>query len=119
MSKKRTFISFDYDHDEELKNCLKAQSRKEDSPFDINMSIKEAIDNNWKYYARRRIGSCDIVVVICGEHTDTANGVSTELEITKDEGVKYFLLKGHSDKTCKKTKAASSYDIMHDWSWDN
>ncbi len=120
MSKKRTFISFDYDHDEELKNCLKAQSRREDSPFDIvDMSIKEAIDNNWKYYARRRIRSCDIVVVICGEHTDTANGVSAELEITKEEGIKYFLLKGHSDKTCKKPRASRSSDIMYDWTWDN
>lgn len=120
MSKKRTFISFDYDHDVSLKNLLVGQSKNDDSPFEIvDMSIKEAIDYNWKYYARRRIKSCDVVVVICGEHTDTATGVSAELEITQEEGVKYFLLKGYSDKACKKPKAAKSTDSMIEWTWDN
>lgn len=120
MSKKRTFISFDYDHDVDLKNCLVGQSRMEDSPFEIvDMSIKEAIDKNWKDIARRKIRSCDVVVVICGEHTDTASGVSTELEITQEEGVSYFLLEGRSDKNCKKTKAARGLDKMYKWTWEN
>ena len=116
MSKKRTFISFDYDHDVDLKNCLVGQSRMEDSPFEIvDMSIKEAIDKNWKDIARRKIRSCDVVVVICGEHTDTASGVSTELEITQEEGVSYFLLEGRSDKNCpligRKEEVISSMTI--------
>lgn len=120
MSKKRTFISFDYDHDVSLKNLLVGQSKNDDSPFEIvDMSIKEAIDYNWKYYARRRIISCDIVVVICGEHTDTATGVSAELEIAQEEGVKYFLLKGYPDKTCKKPKGAKSTDSIVEWTWNN
>lgn len=46
--KKRAFISFDYDHDEELKQALIGQSKNPDSPFSINdMSIKQAIDGNW------------------------------------------------------------------------
>ena len=41
MAKKRTFISFDYDHDSDLKNLLVGQARNEDSPFEItDMSIK-------------------------------------------------------------------------------
>ena len=46
MVKKRVFISFDYDHDEELKIALVGQSKLPNSPFEIvDMSIKEAIDS--------------------------------------------------------------------------
>lgn len=77
MAKKRTFISFDYDNDVDLKNALVGQSRLSDSPFDItDISIKEAIYSNWKENARRRIKGCDVVVVICGQYTDTAIGVT-------------------------------------------
>lgn len=53
MAKKRTFISFDYDHDNDLKNLLIGQAKNSDSPFEImDMSIKETIDSNWKAKAR-------------------------------------------------------------------
>jgi len=120
MSKTRTFISFDYDHDEALKNLLVGQSKNEDSPFEIfDMSIKEAIDDNWKANARRRIKGCDVVAVICGEHTDTATGVSAEIKIAQEEKIDYFLLKGYADKTCKKPKAATTSDKMYNWTWAN
>lgn len=120
MAKTRTFISFDYDHDSNLKTLLVGQSKNEDSPFEItDMSIKEAINEDWKKKARTRIKGCDVVVVICGEHTDTATGVSAELTIAQEEKVDYFLLKGYSDKTCVKPKAAKSSDKIYNWTWDN
>lgn len=49
MDKKRVFVSFDYDHDESLKNLLVGQAKNSDSPFAIfDMSIKEAISDDWK-----------------------------------------------------------------------
>lgn len=120
MKKKRTFISFDYDYDKELKECLVGQARNPDSPFEItDMSIKEKIDDNWKKKARDRIKGCDVVVVICGEHTDTATGVTAELTIAQEENVPYFLLKGHPDKVCKKPNHALASDAIYKWSWDN
>ncbi len=120
MAKKRTFISFDYDHDLDLKNLLVGQAKNDDSPFEIaDFSIKEAISEDWKKKARTRIKGCDVVAVICGEHTDTATGVSAELTIAQEEDVSYFLLKGRANKTCKKPKAAKSTDKMYDWTWDN
>ena len=120
MAKTRTFISFDYDHDARLKDLLVGQSKNTDSPFEItDMSIKEAVTDDWKKKARTRIKGCDVVVVICGEHTDTATGVSAELKIAKDESVAYFLLAGYSDKTCKKPTAAASTDKVYNWTWDN
>ncbi len=120
MHRTKTFISFDYDHDVTLKNFLVGQAKKEDSPFNIiDMSIKAPIDDNWKKNARIRIKSCDVVVVICGEHTDTATGVSAEVKIAQEEGVSYFLLHGYADKLCKKPTTAKTSDKVYRWTWDN
>lgn len=120
MAKKRTFISFDYDHDLDLKNLLVGQAKNPDSPFEISdFSIKEPITKDWKDKARTRIKGCDVVVVICGEYTDTASGVSAEVQIAQEEKVPYFLLAGRSDKTCVKPKAALASDKIYKWSWDN
>jgi hypothetical protein len=120
MAKTKTFISFDYDHDEDLKILLAGQAKHKDSPFDIaDWSIKEAIDENWKAKARTRIKSADVVVVICGEYTHTAAGVSAEVKIAQQVGTPYFLLKGRSEKVCTKPAAAQSYDKIYDWTWDN
>jgi hypothetical protein len=119
-NKKRVFISFDYDNDEILKTFLVGQAKYDDSPFELaDWSIKEAIDENWKKHARTRIKGVDVVAVICGEHTDTATGVSAELTIAQEEKVDYFLLAGYADKTCKEPKAAKSSDKMYKWTWDN
>lgn len=118
--KKRVFISFDYDHDLDLKTFLVGQARNTDSPFEItDMSIKEAISKGWKESAKRRIKACDIVVVICGEHTDTATGVAQELQIAQEVGAEYFLLWGRTDKACVKPKNAKSTDKIYKWTWDN
>ena len=120
MAKKRSFISFDYDNDSDLKTLLVGQAKNPDSPFEItDMSIKEAIAQNWKDNARRRIKGCDVVIVICGEHTDTATGVSTELKIAQEENIPYFLLWGRSDEKCVKPKAAKTSDKIYNWTWNN
>ncbi len=120
MAKKRVFISFDYDHDLDLKNLLVGQSKNSDTPFEIaDFSIKEAISEDWKKKARTRIKSCNLVTIICGTNTDSAAGVSAEVKIAQEEGVDYFLLWGRKDKTCKKPKTAKSSDTIYKWTWDN
>ncbi len=120
MAKKRVFISFDYDHDLDLKNLLVGQAKNPDTPFDIaDMSIKYAISKDWKDKARTRIKGCDVVIVICGEHTNTASGVATELSIAKEERGNYFLLCGYADKACVRPTAAQSTDKMYNWTWSN
>lgn len=117
---KRVFISFDYDHDQDLKNLLVGQAKNEDSPFSISdWSVKEHLSGDWKAKVRTKIKKVDVVAVICGEHTDTASGVSEELSITQEEGKTYFLLHGRSSKTCKKPKSAKSDDKVYRWTWEN
>ncbi|MCK4624169.1 MAG: TIR domain-containing protein [Phycisphaerae bacterium] len=120
MAKKRVFISFDYDHDLDLKNLLVGQSKNSDTPFEIaDFSIKEAISEDWKKKARTRIKGCNVVAVICGLHTNMATGVSAEVKIAREEGVDYFLLCGRKDKVCKKPTTAKSSDKIYKWTWDN
>lgn len=120
MAKKRAFVSFDYDHDETLKTFLIGQAKHPDTPFDLaDWSIKEAIDKNWKDHARRRIRSVDVVIVLCGQHTHIAAGVSAELAIAQEEKVPYFLLKGYSGLNCTAPLGAHPNDKIYSWTWDN
>lgn len=118
--KKRVFISFDYDHDSDIKGSLVGQANLDDSPFEIiDMSIKETIDSNWKVYARKRIKSCDCVIVLCGKSTASAKGVAAELTITQEESIPYFLLWGRNGEMVQKPTSAKKEDKVYKWTWDN
>jgi hypothetical protein len=120
MTKKRAFISFDFDHDEDLRNLLVGQARNSDTPFDLaDWSVKDAMSGNWREKVRTRIRACDVVIVICGEYTYNATGVSAEVNIAREESKPYFLLWGRSNKTCAKPLAALESDKIYRWTWDN
>src|SRR5882757_7276216 len=111
MAKQRIFISFYYDHDEDIKGLLAAQAKLEDSPFEFNDgSVKEHLTGDWKAKVNGRMGNCDQVAVLCGEYTHTAAGVSAEIEIAQELKIPYFLLEGRSSKTCTKPKSAKATD---------
>jgi len=118
-SKSRAFISFDYDHDQDLKNLLRGQARNIDSPFYIeDWSIKVA-SGKWKSEARDRIRRADLVIVICGCHTHQAVGVSAEIEIARKEDRPYYLLRGRKSGWVRRPRGTSVWwDTMHPWTWD-
>lgn len=120
MSNPRVFISFDYDHDANLKDLLVGQARNPDSPFELaDWSIKEHIDSRWQDKARTRIRAVDVVAVICGEHTNRATGVAAELRIAQSERKPYFLLWGYSGRNCVKPTSALATDKIYTWNWPN
>lgn len=119
-TKKRVFISFDYDNDEGAKTMLVGQAKLEDSPFDFkDASVKEHLTGDWKEKIKRRMDNVDVVIVLCGQKTDNAAGVAAELTIAKEKKKEYFLLKAYSEKTCAKPTSASSSDKLYDWTWPN
>src|SRR2546428_4150949 len=92
MAGKRAFISFDYDHDDDLRTLLVGQAKNPDTPFNVaDWSIKEA-SSDWQERARARIRRVEQVVVICGQYTDLAKGVNVEIALARDEKRPYFLL---------------------------
>lgn len=119
-TKKRVFISFDFDHDELTKIALAAQAKLPDSPFDFtDASIKEPLTGDWKEKVRRRMDNIDLVIVLCGEYTHKASGVAAELTITQEKGKSYFLLAAYSDKNCTKPTTAKESDKVYKWTWEN
>lgn len=120
MAMKRAFISFDFDHDEDLRNLLAGQAKNPESPFEIkDRSLKEPLTGDWKEKVRRRMDNIDVMIVICGEHTEAAAGVTAELNIAREGKKPYFLLWGRSGKTCNKPASALASDKVYSWTWDN
>lgn len=120
MAKKRVFISFDYDHDEDVKRMLAGQAKLADSPFEFtDASVKEPLTGDWKEKVRRRMDSIDVVTVLCGQYTHMASGVAAELRIAQEKGKSYFLLAAYSDKHCTKPTTAAAWDRVYNWTWDN
>ena len=120
MATKRAFISFDFDHDEDLRVLLVGQAKNPDSPFNIfDWSVKESLTGDWKEKIRQRIRRTDLTIVICGEYTHTATGVAAEVTITREEGNPYFLLSGRAGKTGRKPTSARHSDKIYTWTWEN
>ena len=120
MATKRAFISFDFDHDEDLRSLLAGQAKNRDSPFEIkDRSLKEPLTGDWKEKVRRRMDNVDVVIVICGEYTHTASGVAAELTIAREAKKPYFLLWGRADKKCTKPRTALDSDKIYKWTWEN
>lgn len=120
MAARRAFISFDFDHDEDLRVMLAGQAKNPASPFVMqDWSVKEPMTGDWKAKVRSRIRSTDLTIVICGQYTHTATGVAAELTITREEGKPYFLLWGRPNATCTKPTTANATDKVYKWTWDN
>jgi hypothetical protein len=118
MSKKRVFISFDFDNDRALKDFVIGQSRLPASPFDvIDHSLKEAApERDWKQKAKAAISRADIVLVIAGEHAYCARGVLAEIEMAREEGIPIVQMIGYQDRNCPAVPKAGR---LYAWNWEN
>jgi len=117
---KRSFISFDFDHDSDLRDLLVGQSRHPDSPFEIqDWSLKDPLSGDWKEKVRARMRRTEMVIVICGTHTATATGVSEELKIAQEERLPYFLLRGRKNAQVTKPRSSLPSDSIYEWTWEN
>jgi hypothetical protein len=114
------FISFDYDYDARLKDLLVGQAKNKNSPFFIeDWSIKTE-SRGWKAEAKNRIQRSRVVIVLCGRHTSKAAGVAAEVQIAREVGARYVLLRGYADGKVERPAGTSwFFDTLHDWTWDN
>jgi 3'-phosphoadenosine 5'-phosphosulfate sulfotransferase (PAPS reductase)/FAD synthetase len=118
--KKRAFVSYDLDHDEDAKIKLAEQARLPDSPFEIiDTSVKGPLTDDWREKVRLRMGNIDVVIALCGEHAFLAKGMAVELTIAQEKNTPYFLLMAYAHRTCTKPTPAMSSDKIYEWTWDN
>ncbi len=84
--KKTIFVAFAIE-DERQRDFLKGQSLHTNSPFEyIDMSVKEAYDENWKERVRTRIRRSNGVIALVSESSLTSNGQKWEIGCAKEEG---------------------------------
>lgn len=120
MSKKKIFISFDYENDKDIKGCLLSQLESDIVEIAVsNKSIEKPIEEKWKKEAKRRISGCNYVIFLCGRHTDEATGVSAEMTITRELGKPYFLLCGRRNREVKKPSGSLKENKVYKWTPDN
>lgn len=83
--KKTIFIAFAME-DEKIRNMIKGQSLNTDSPFEyIDMSVKEAYNDEWKKKVRTRILRSDGVLVIVSKNSLNSSGQKWEINCAKEE----------------------------------
>ncbi|WP_431210747.1 TIR domain-containing protein [Puia sp. P3] len=84
-TKKKVFISFDYDEDKSLKDLFIGQSRNPICPFEvIDNSLQEAApEKEWEKKAETKMSRADIVIVLLGAKTHRAPGVLKEIRLAR------------------------------------
>ena len=112
--KKVVFVAFAIE-DESIRNMIKGQSLNTKSPFEyIDMSVKEAYDEEWKKRVRTRILRSDGVLVIVSKNSLTSSGQKWEIQCAKDEGKKVRGIWAYKDDRTNLTGVNTMV-----WTWDN
>lgn len=115
----RVFSCFDTTHDTDLHAILVRQAEHSDSPLSIvDWSRDSAPLPGWEGELRERLSAVDAVIVICGEFTDAAYGVSRELSLAQEQSKPYLLLRGRRTAACTRPTAAREADNLYTWIWE-
>ena len=118
MTKKRVFVSFDFDNDKSLKDFIIGQSRLPDSPFEvIDTSMKEAApERDWLDRAETKIKGSDMVLVMVGPQTQKAPGVLKEISLARKWNIPIVQVIGYKDGNYTPVPDAGR---LYSWNWDN
>lgn len=84
--KKVIFVAFAIE-DERARDFLKGQSLSPRAPYEfIDMSVKEAYDEDWQDKVRTRIKRSDGVIVLVSENSLSSSGQKWEIGCAEEEG---------------------------------
>ena len=112
--KKIVFIAFAIE-DETQRDFLKGQSLNTKSPFEyIDMSVKEAYDENWKARVRTRIKRSDGIIILVSKNSLTSSGQKWEIECAKEEKKKILGIWAYTDDRTNIVGVNTKV-----WTWDN
>ena len=91
-SKKKVFVSFAIE-DRKYRDLFVGQSVNSSTPFSFNdMSVKEPWNSAWKTKCRKRIKSCNGVIVLLSENALTASGVLWEVKCAIEEDMPILII---------------------------
>jgi hypothetical protein len=117
-TKKKIFVSFDFDNDKTLKDFLIGQSKLIDSPFEVtDGSLKEAApEKDWEEKANEKIKAADLVIVMVGANTHKASGVLKEVKMANTAGKPIIQIIGYKDGNYTRVEGAG---VLYKWNWEN
>lgn len=108
------FVAFAIE-DEKIRDMIKGQSLSTKSPFEyIDMSVKEAYDEDWKTKVRTRIRRSDGVLVVVSKNSLQSSGQKWEIACAKEEKKP---VRGIWAYKLDRTDLAGVYTMV--WSWEN
>ncbi len=111
---KTVFVAFAIE-DERIRNMIKGQSLHTDTPFEyIDMSVKEAYDEDWKKKVRTRILRSDGVLAIVSKNSLSSSGQKWEIKCAKEEKVKVRGIWAYKED---RTNIEGVNTMV--WTWDN
>ena len=112
--KKVVFVAFAIE-DVRIRDMIKGQSLKTNSPFEyVDMSVKEAYDEEWKKKVRTRILRSDGVLVIVSKNSLTSSGQKWEIQCAKEEKKKVRGIWAYKED---RTDLPGVSTMV--WTWDN
>jgi len=112
--KKVIFVAFAIE-DVRIRDMIKGQSLHTNSPFEyVDMSVKEAYDDEWKKKVRTRILRSDGVLVIVSKNSLNSSGQKWEIQCAKEEKKKIRGIWAYKDD---RTDLAGVNTMV--WTWDN
>jgi hypothetical protein len=111
---KTIFVAFAIE-DENIRNMIKGQSLHTKTPFSyVDMSVKEAYDEEWKKKVRTRILRSDGVLVIISKNSPDSSGQKWEIKCAQEEKKKIRGIWAYKDD---RTKIEGVSTMV--WTWDN
>lgn len=111
---KIVFIAFAIE-DVRIRDMIKGQSLNSDSPFEyVDMSVKEAYDDEWKKKVRTRILRSDGVLVVVSKSSTSSSGQKWEIQCAQEENKKIRGIWAYKED---RTNLVGVNTMV--WSWDN
>ena len=112
--KKVVFVAFAIE-DARIRDMIKGQSLHTNSPFEyVDMSVKEAYEEEWKKKVRTRILRSDGVLVIVSKNSLASSGQKWEIQCAKEEKKKIRGIWAYKED---RTDLAGVNTMV--WTWDN
>jgi hypothetical protein len=121
MTKKRAFISFDFDHDERWRNLFVGQGKLPDTPWEIaDWSSKEDLaQSKWEEIIKDKINRCNMVIVLVGRNMAGATGVVKEIIMAEEQDVPLFGVYVDDANTQSTLPAGLARNRTITWTWPN
>jgi len=120
MNRIPVFMSFDFKHDETVKEQLVREWADDRCPIWIQDKSIPApvIDQRWQSEAAKRIASAKAVLVVCGHNTHSADGVIAEVQMGIQQGkpIVYLRARGAGSSL---PRGVSRGAAMTDMDWDS